>query len=80
MAESKKVKVYGTPTCVFCPMVKDFLKEHGVDFEEIDVSADEQAFEEMKEKTGQMGVPVVMVGDEAVVGFDRQKLSRLLGL
>ncbi len=80
MVTSKKIKVYSTPTCVFCPMVKDFLKEKGIEFEEIDVSKDEQAFEEMKEKTGQMGVPVILVGDEAVIGFDKKKLSKLLEL
>ncbi len=74
----KKIIVYTTPTCVFCPLVKRFLDERGVEYEEIDVSSDTGEMEKMKEKTGQMGVPVVLIGDDAVVGFDKKKIEKLL--
>ncbi len=74
----KKVIVYTTPTCVFCPLVKNFLDGKGVEYEEIDVSSDANEMEKMKEKTGQMGVPVVLIGDDAIVGFDKNKIEELL--
>ncbi len=74
----KKIIVYTTPTCVFCPLVKNFLDGKGVEYEEIDVSSDANEMEKMKEKTGQMGVPVVLIGDDAVVGFDKKKIEELL--
>jgi glutaredoxin-like YruB-family protein len=75
-----KVKVYSTPTCMFCKQAKAFLKENKVEYEDIDVSADQRAAEEMIEKTGQMGVPVIEVDNEVVIGFDKAKLEKLLGL
>lgn len=74
----KKIIVYTTPTCAFCPAVKNFIKEKGADYEEVDVTENEKAMEEMVKKTGQMGVPVTLIGDEAVVGFDKKKLEKLL--
>ncbi len=73
-----KVKVYTTPVCPYCYALKDFLKEHQIEFEEIDVSADQTAAEEMIKKSGQMGVPVTEIDGEIVVGFDKEKLERLL--
>jgi len=58
--------------------LKDFLKEHQIEFEEIDVSADQTAAEEMIKKSGQMGVPVTEIDGEIVIGFDKEKLERLL--
>jgi len=75
-----KVKVYTTPACSYCYALKNFLKEHQVEFEEIDVSADSEAAEKMIEKSGQMGVPVTEVNGEIVVGFDREKLVKLLNI
>jgi glutaredoxin 3 len=75
-----KVKVYTTPTCVYCVTVKNFLKEKNVDFQEIDVSQDKEAADQMIEKTGQMGVPVIEIDQEVVVGFDRDKIIKLLNL
>jgi glutaredoxin-like YruB-family protein len=77
---AKKVVVYSTPTCPWCVRVKDFLKENKVKFEEVDVSDDEEKAREMVEKSGQMGVPVVDVDGNIVVGFDERKLNKLLGL
>ncbi len=77
---AKKVKVYSTPACPYCRMAEDFLKEHSVEFEHVDVSVDKDAAKEMIEKSGQMGVPVISVDDEIVIGFDRDKLKELLGI
>ena len=76
----KKVKVYSTPTCVYCVTLKEFFKEKGVEFEDVDVSLNEEAAREMIMKTGQMGVPVVEIGEEVIVGFDRDKIIQALGL
>ncbi len=75
-----KVKLYTTPICPYCLSLKEFLKEHNIEFEEIDVSRDQEAAKEMIEKTGQMGVPVVEINGEVVVGFDREKIKNLLNI
>lgn len=77
---NKKVKVYSTPTCVYCVSLKQFLRDRKIDFEEIDVSKDENKAREMIEKSGQMGVPVVEIDGEIVVGFDKEKISKLLNI
>jgi len=77
---NKKVKIYSTPTCPFCIMTKKFLKDNNIEFEDIDVSRDKKAAEEMVMKTGQMGVPVVEIDGEIVIGFDRDKIKKLLNL
>ena len=74
----KKIKVYSTPTCPYCVMAKDFLKKKGVKFEDIDVSEDEEAGEELVKKTGQYGVPVIEIGNDLVIGFDKEKIESLL--
>ena len=75
-----KVKVYSSPICPYCVALKSFLKEHNIEFEEIDVSQDEKEAREMVEKTGQMGVPVLEKDGEFVVGFDREKIIKLLNI
>ncbi len=72
------VKVYSTPTCGYCRQAKNFLKERGVPFTEYDVSRDQAAAREMVQLTGQMGVPVIDVDGQAVIGFDRPRLESLL--
>ena len=74
------VIVYGTPACPWCHKVQDFLKEHKIKFEYIDVSANREKAMEMVQKSGQMGVPVIDVGGEIVVGFDEARLKALLKL
>jgi glutaredoxin-like YruB-family protein len=76
----KKVKIYTTPACPFCVMAKEYLKEKGIEFEEIDVSKNEKAAKEMIEKSGQMGVPVIEIDEQIVVGFDKEKIDELLKL
>lgn len=76
----KKIKVYSTPACPYCFALKQFLKEKGFEFEDIDVSQDEKALREMVEKTGQLGVPVIEIDGEIVIGFNKEKISQLLNL
>ena len=76
----KTVTIYSTPTCHFCQMTKDFLKEKGVTYTEYNVASDLEKRQEMISKSGQMGVPVIFVGDELIVGFDQEKLVSTLGL
>ncbi|MFC1756769.1 glutaredoxin family protein [Patescibacteria group bacterium] len=76
----QKIQVYSTPTCAYCVMVKDWLKEKNIEFEEFDVSVDEEKRNELIAKTGQLAVPVIIIGNDAVVGFDKAKLSELLGV
>ena len=75
-----KVKVYSTPSCPYCVTLKEFLKKYNIEFEDIDVSQDRVASDEMIEKSGQMGVPVVEIDKEIVVGFDKEKITKLLNI
>lgn len=76
----KHVTIYTTPTCHFCHMSKEFFQANGVQYTEHNVAADQEKRAEMIEKSGQMGVPVIFVGDEMVIGFDKRRLSSLLGI
>ena len=75
-----KVKIYTTQTCTYCFMAKDWFKENNIKYEEIDVSQNEEARKKLVEKTGQMAVPVIEVGEETIIGFDKNKLSELLDI
>jgi glutaredoxin-like YruB-family protein len=75
---ASRVKIFATPHCTGCRAVKEFLTSQNIPFEEIDMAADEAARDYVKEKTGQISSPIVQVGDEFVVGFNRQKLESLL--
>ena len=77
---SKNVKVYSTPACPFCVMAKHFLKNDNIDFEDIDVSVNQAAAEEMVRKSGQTGVPVIDIDGDIIVGFDKQRIKSILGL
>ena len=72
--------IYSTPTCVYCKMAKEFFKKNNIQYTEKNVAEDEAARSEMLKKSGQMGVPVITVGDSTIVGFDAEKLSHLLGI
>ena len=74
------VKVYTTPTCPYCTMAKEYLKENNVEFEEIDVTSDAKIAEELMAKTGQMAVPQIDIDGEFLIGFDKEKLAEKLGL
>ncbi|MDD5097728.1 MAG: glutaredoxin family protein [Candidatus Omnitrophica bacterium] len=77
---AKSIKVYSTPTCPWCIRAKQFLKDNHIDFQSIDVSADQVAADEMMKKTGQMGVPVLDIDGEIIVGFDKEKIKQSLGI
>lgn len=72
------VKVYSTITCPYCVTLKEYLKEHNIEFEDIDVSQDEKARDEMIEKSGQMGVPVIEINKDIIVGFNKEVIKQLL--
>ncbi|MCH7604709.1 thioredoxin family protein [Patescibacteria group bacterium] len=79
MADNK-VTIYTTPTCVYCKTAKEFFKENNVEYSEKNVAVDMDAQQEMVQKSGQMAVPVIDVNGEVVIGFDKEKLSELLGV
>lgn len=78
------VLIYTTPTCSYCKMTKEFFKEKNIEYTEKDVAGDEEAADEMVKKTGQMGVPVIVINkngkDEIIVGFDKERLTNVLGI
>lgn len=76
----KKVIVYSTPTCVYCKLTKDFLKKNNVEYTEHNVADDVEARQEMIQKSHQMGVPVVDIGGEIFVGFDKGGIAKALGI
>lgn len=76
----KKVSIYSTPTCHYCNLAKEYFAAHNVAFENFNVAEDAAKREEMLDITGQMGVPVIVVGDEVVIGFNKPLLAQLLGL
>ncbi|OGI85588.1 NrdH-redoxin [Candidatus Nomurabacteria bacterium RIFCSPLOWO2_01_FULL_39_17] len=76
----KNVTIYSTPTCHFCRMAKDFFKANNINYTEYDVASNLEKRKEMIEKSGQMGVPVIIIGDELIVGFNKPQISQLLGI
>jgi len=76
----QKVIIYSTPTCHFCHLAKDFFTANSIVYTEYNVVNDLEKRKEMVEESGQMGVPVIVIGDEFIVGFDQTKIAKLLGL
>ncbi len=74
------VKMYTTPTCVYCKMTKEFFTKNKVEYSEVNVAEDDAAREEMIQKSGQLGVPVIDVNGEIFIGFDKKGLSEALGI
>ncbi len=72
------VKIFSTPSCVYCITLMEYLKKHDIEFEKIDVSQDQKALEEMVKNSGQMSVPVVDIDGEIIIGFDKKKIDQLL--
>lgn len=77
---AKSVTVYSTSTCPFCIRAKQYLKDNNINFVSIDVSEDHEKAQEMIKKSGQMGVPVIEIDGEIIVGFDKEKIKEKLGL
>jgi glutaredoxin 3 len=76
----KEVTIYSTPSCHFCHMAKEFFTANNIAFTDYNVASDQEKRAEMMEKTGQMGVPVIQIGDELVIGFNKPVISQLLGI
>ena len=79
-AKKPKDKVYSTPTCPYCHAAKEFLKENKIAFEDIDVSKNQDQAQEMIEKSGQMGVPVIEIDGTIIVGYDKEAIKKALKL
>lgn len=75
-----KVEIYSTPTCMYCNMMKAYLKQNNIEFTEYNVAEDQAKGKEMVELTGQMGVPVSKIGDQVIVGFDQPRIAELLNI
>lgn len=75
-----KINIYTTPTCAYCHMAKNFFDANKIEYTEFDVSSDLAKADDMVKKSGQMGVPVIEMGDEIIVGFDKARISKILGI
>jgi glutaredoxin 3 len=69
------IKIYSTQSCPYCKMAKEYLTSKGVSFEDVDVAGNQEAADEMVKISGQMGVPVIVIDGEAIVGFDKTKID-----
>jgi glutaredoxin-like YruB-family protein len=78
--QQKNVTVYSTPTCSWCTRLKNYLKENNIRFRDIDVSKDQKAAEDMVKRSGQQGVPQTLIDGTLIMGFDKAKIDRLLGI
>lgn len=72
------VTIYSTPTCTYCKMAKDYFNEHKVAYQEFDVASDIEKRKEMVDKSGQLGVPVIEINGQVVVGFDEDTIASLI--
>ncbi len=78
--QQKRVIVFSTPTCTYCNMLKQYFRQKGVRFRDVDISRDQAAARDLVRRTGQMGVPVVDIGGRLIVGFDKPKINQLLNI
>lgn len=76
----KKVVIFTTPTCHYCHMAKDYFKANNVPFDSFDVASDLAKRKEMMEKSGQLGVPVILIDNDVIVGFDKSRIDTALGI
>jgi len=80
MSKQPKVVVFSTPTCSFCNQAKRYFREKNIRFTDVDVSRDQSAARDMMRRTGQMGVPVILINNKPIIGFDRPKINQMLNL
>ncbi|HFE64273.1 NrdH-redoxin [candidate division KSB1 bacterium 4484_188] len=78
--QSARIILFTTPTCSFCRAAKRYFIEKRIKFREVDVSRDQRAAKDMMRRTGQMGVPVILINNRPIVGFDKPKINRMLGI
>uniref|UniRef100_A0A7V2ZMJ4 NrdH-redoxin n=1 Tax=Ignavibacterium album TaxID=591197 RepID=A0A7V2ZMJ4_9BACT len=79
-ATQPKVIIFTTPTCSFCNAAKRYFRENNIKFTEVDVSRDQKAAQDMVRRTGQLGVPVILINNRPIVGFDRPKINAMLNI
>lgn len=77
---AKSVKVYSTPTCPYCVRVKQFFKDNNIAYEDFDVSLDQAKADEMVNKSGQISVPMIDIEGQIIVGFDKEKIKKVLSI
>jgi glutaredoxin 3 len=75
-----RVIMFSTPTCTYCRKAKQYFRQKQVPFRDVDVSKDQSAARDMVRRSGQQGVPQIQIGNQVIIGFDRPKIDRLLGL
>jgi glutaredoxin-like YruB-family protein len=80
MQRQPKVIMFSTPTCSFCTAAKRYFREKKIRFTDVDVSRDEKAAQDMLKRTGQRGVPVILINNRPIVGFDKNKINSLLNI
>jgi glutaredoxin 3 len=80
MTAQPKVIVFSTPTCSFCNQAKRYFREKSIRFTDVDVSRDQSAARDMLRRTGQMGVPIILINNKPIVGFDRPKINQMLNI
>jgi glutaredoxin 3 len=80
MLQQPKVVVFSTPTCSFCNAAKRYFREKNIRFTDVDVSRDMSAARDMQRRTGQMGVPVILINNKPIVGFDKSRIMKMLNL
>lgn len=78
--KKKRVIIFSTPTCGYCNMAKQYFRQHQIRFKDVDVSRDQTAARDLVRRTGQMGVPVIDIGGQLIVGFDKPKIDQLLNI
>ena len=74
------VKIYSTPTCIYCKMAKEFLSQNNISYDEIDISKNKETAKELIARSGQIGVPVLEIDGKIIIGFDKDKIKSALGL
>ena len=79
-AAEVKVKIYSTPSCHFCHMAKEWLTEKNIPYADYNVGEDKEKRKEMVEMTGQLGVPVIKIGDDVMIGFSPEQMAKILGV
>ncbi len=80
MTPQPKVVIFSTPTCSFCNTAKRYFREKNIRFTDVDVSRDQNAARDMQRRTGQMGVPVILINNKPIVGFDKPRIMQMLNL
>lgn len=78
--QKHEISVYSTPTCQYCKLTKEYLNSKNIQYKNIDVTIDQGAAAEMIQKSGQMGVPVIDIDGKIIIGFDKKKINKILGI